>query len=244
MASPRLPLNGARAGDVRSFGQARATHGRAPCVAGAALFLFLGGCAISIESPHFAPPSFTMTLALDSACAPPDPRIEAIALRLHSIRGRGGYYALRTMAELAVERDEMVSRILAQNRAIEACLPEGPERRAHVDASLQLIDVALRGDDPFEWDRSIVAYDLRLHPRAMPLLHRGCNGHGFEGSLLCLVLIFPAGLADVLSFPLGTWIWAAEDDSVPVDLTRFPPGEKVQAEVAKARARAPGVAPR
>ncbi len=199
--------------------------------------LFLGGCAISTELPGFAPPSVGQVLAGDSACAPPDPQIDQTARRLHAItRNFQGYYVKRTMAELAVERDEMLRRLLTQIRTIEGCMPEGPPRRARIEGMLTLAGVVMNGHDPYEPGVAVHAYDRKLHPRPMPFAQRACSGHGFEGSALCLVAGFPGAIADIVTFPLGTWIWAAEDDSSYVGLAEFPPAVALRAEVARARA--------
>lgn len=206
-------------------------------VALVAASLSLAGCALSstplpasLAAAAYSP---EIALALDGACAPPDPRIEALAQRIHAVNGREGYYALREMAEVARDRDRMVLLILARNQAIAACMPDDEKRAAHLEASLRLVDAALDGRDPLRWESPVIAVDHRLHPRAMPLASRSCGGHGLEGGLECLFVGVPAGIVDIVSFPLGTWIWAAADDRRDVRLWSFPPGPAVLAEAAQ-----------
>lgn len=167
-------------------------------------------------------------MVLDAGCAPPDPRIGTLVLRLHALSGSEGYYARREMAAAAKDRDELVLRLVARDAAVARCAPEGPALAERRRVSTLLIGALLDGKDPLDWQQEVVVYDLRLQPIWLPFGHRVCSGHGFEGAAECFAFGFPAVIADVVTFPLGTWIWAAKDQRDRVGLGSHAPSLEVQ----------------
>jgi hypothetical protein len=200
----------------------------------AALCLAPAGCAFDRSAPPvFTPPqpSLASTLLLDSGCAPPDPRIPVLMARISALTGHEGYYAPREMERAARDRDELVGRVLARERIIDGCMPPGPRRDERAEILLSLAWALADGRDPADALTPVSARDVRVVPRAFPFIDRGCSGHGFEGAALCLVLVMPAFLADVVTLPAGTWFWAARDEHPVVRLAALPPSAATAQEL-------------
>jgi hypothetical protein len=199
----------------------------------------LTGCAF--ERPRTTSPvepfSSCAQALRGERCAPADPAILPLARSLASVDRGEGWYAREVLAAAAAKRDALIVRILDRAERAHACEPD-PDRRRGSDAlDAQLVAALAAGRDPFDWRHRIEVVDLTFTPRAFPFASRVCDGTGFEGAMACVAYGPIVSLVDLASFPLGTWIWAAEEEHTWVSLADVPPSPAVRADVA---ARLPG----